>query len=95
MNLSRSVRAAALLWILWAIVAWNVVLDQVIVLAARRYIVAAIAAAQSAGPYARIDDWMQPAIARGFWLANLVGGVILLVGFILVRLAARCRPRAC
>jgi len=43
MAVSRS-RLAAALWIAWAVVVWNVVLDQTIVLAGRRYIVAAIAA---------------------------------------------------
>ena len=91
MATTRSVRIAAALWIAWAIVVWNVVLDQVIVLAGRRYIVAAVAAAQGSGPYARIDDWMRPAATRGFWLATASAGAILLVGFVAVRFAAR-RP---
>lgn len=85
-------RVAAALWIAWAIVVWNVVFDQVIVLAGRRYIVAAVAAAQGSGPYARIDDWMHPAVTRGFWLATAAAGVILLIGFAGVALAGR-QPR--
>ena len=61
---------ALAIWIAFAVVVWNVVLDQVIVLAGRRYVVAAIAAAQGSGPYARLDDWMRPAVARGFWYAT-------------------------
>jgi hypothetical protein len=82
-------RIAAVLWIAWAAVAWNVVLDQTIVLAGRRYIVAAIAAAQGAGSYARIDDWMRPAVTRGFWFATATAAVILAVGFFSLRFAAR------
>ena len=87
--MSRSVRIAVALWIAWAIVVWNVVLDQVIVLAGRRYIVAAVAAAQGSGPYARIDDWMRPAVTRGVWLATAAAGAILLIGFVAVRFATR------
>ena len=92
MTTSRSVRVAAALWTAWAIVVWNVVFDQVIALAGRRYIVAAVAAEQGSGPYARIDDWMHPAVTRGFWLATAAAGVILLIGVASVALAGR-QPR--
>jgi len=82
-------RLAAALWIAWAVVVWNVVLDQTIVLAGRRYIEAAIGAAQRGGPYLRIDDWMRPAAARGVWLATAAASAILLTGFISLRAAAR------
>jgi hypothetical protein len=82
------VRIAFMLWVLWAIVVWNVVLDQTIVLAGRRYVVAAIAAAQGQGPYARIDDWMRPAVARGFWFATAAAAAILLSGFLVLRFAS-------
>ena len=82
-------RLAAALWIGWAIVVWNVVLDQTIVLAGRGYIVAAIGAAQGSGPYARIDDWMRPAVTRGFWFATAAAAAILLVGFFSLRFAPR------
>jgi hypothetical protein len=82
-------RIAAVLWIAWAVVAWNVVLDQTIVLAGRRYIVAAIAAAQGSGPYARIDDWMRPAVVHGFWLATATAAAILASGFFFLRAASR------
>ena len=87
-------RIAAALWIAWAIVVWNVVLDQTIVLAGRRYIVAAVGAAQGPGSYARIDDWMRPAVARGVWLATGIAAAILVLGFIFVRLATRAAKRA-
>ena len=70
MPMARSARIAAALWIAWAVVVFNVVLDQVIAVAGRRYIVEAIASAGAMGPYVRIDDWMRPAAVRGFWLAG-------------------------
>src|SRR5436309_15684003 len=82
-------RIAALLWLAWAVVAWNVVLDQTIVLAGRRYIVAAIGAAQGAGAYLRIDDWMRPAVTRGLWLATAAAAAILAIGFLSLRPATR------
>ena len=42
-------------------VVWNVIFDQVIVVAGRGTSRAALAAA-AGGPYARIDDWMRPAV---------------------------------
>ena len=85
----RSARIAAALWIAWAVVVFNVVLDQVIAVAGRRYIVEAIASAGAMGPYVRIDDWMRPAVVRGLWLAGAAAAAILAVGFIGLRLAAR------
>jgi len=87
-------RLAAALWLAWAVVVWNVVLDQTIVLAGRRYIEAAIGAAQRGGPYLRIDDWMRPAAVRGFWLATFAAGAILAVGFVSLRVASRGAVRS-
>jgi hypothetical protein len=84
-------RIATALWIVWAIVVWNVVFDHVIVVAGREYISAATAAAR-AGTYARMDDWMRPAIARGLWIATAASATILLVGFAAIRRAAVKNP---
>ena len=81
-------RLALVLWIAWAVVVWNVVFDQVIVLAGREYIQAALAA--SVGPFANMDDWMRPAAVRGVWLATGAAGAILLTG---VSLCALRRTR--
>jgi len=71
-------RLALALWIAWAVVAWNVVFDQVIVLAGREYIQAALAA--GVGPFANMDDWMRPAATRALWLASGAAFAILLTG---------------
>lgn len=81
-------RIALTLWIAWAIVVWNVVFDYVIVAGGREYVSAAIPAAQAAGPYARMDDWMRPAIARGLLLATAASACILLVGLTATHLAS-------
>jgi hypothetical protein len=84
-------RLARALWIAWAVVVWNVVFDRVIVVAGRNYVTAASRAAAS-DPSARplsMDDWMEPAITRGFWLATAAAGAILLPGLVAVHLAAR------
>ena len=83
-------RIARALWIAWAIVVWNVVFDRVIVMAGRTYVEAAArAAAAPAGLFADMDDWMRPAVTRGFWLATAAGAVVLLVGVAAVSLAGR------
>ena len=82
-----TVRVAIGLWILWAVVVWNVIFDRVIVVAGRTYLRAAAAAADTGGPYARIDDWMRPAAVRGAWLASVASAALLLVGFCALWLA--------
>jgi hypothetical protein len=73
------------LWIIWAIVVWNVVFDHVIVVAGREYIVAAFAAARGGNAYAHMDDWMRPAVVRGVWIATASAALILLIGFAAIR----------
>jgi hypothetical protein len=83
----RSRRVAIALWIAFAVVVWNVVLDQVIVLAGRAYIVAAVEAAERLQPYVRMEDWMGPAVVRGFWMANASAALIFIIGAIAFRYA--------
>lgn len=88
----RAVRVARALWVSWAIVVWNVVFDHVIEVAGRQYIVAATGAASGSGPYARMDDWMRPAVPRAFWTASAASIAVLVVGLILIGLVAGRRP---
>ena len=82
-------RIARALWIAWAIVVWNVVFDHVIVVAGREYVTAATLAARGPGPYARMDDWMRPAVTRGFWIATAAGAALLATGLTAVNYAGR------
>lgn len=85
----RAARIARALWIAWSIVVWNVVFDHVIVVAGRRYIVAA----QVPGaPRANMDAFMRPAVVRGMWLASAAGAAVLVTGLAAVR-AAESRSR--
>lgn len=79
-------RLARVLWIAWAVLLWNVVFDRVIVLAGRSYIAAA-GRAVAAGSFADMDDWMRPAVVRGFWIATASGVLVLLTGLAAVRAA--------
>ena len=90
-----SARLARALWIAWAVIVWNVVFDHEIVVAGRDYIAAARAAAGAAGPFANMDEWMRPAVTRGFWMATAAGAAVLLTGFAAVSLSSRsAAPRA-
>jgi len=84
-------RLARALWIVWAVVVWNVVFDQVIVRAGRDYLgaVGRASAAHAARP--NMDAYMRPAAARGLWIASAAGALILFTGLASVRAAAR-RP---
>jgi ABC-type Fe3+ transport system permease subunit len=82
-------RLAMALWIVWAIVVWNVVFDRVLVNAGRDYVRTAMAAATGPGPYARIDDRMRPALTQALMAASAAAVVIVLVGLVAIRLAAR------
>ena len=86
-------RLARALWIAWAVIVWNVVFDHVIVVAGRSYVAAARRAAVTAGSFANMDDWMRPAVTRGFWIATASGAFILLTGLAAVGLAGK-RPNS-
>jgi hypothetical protein len=86
-----AVRLAVVLWVVWAVVVWNVVFDHVIIMAGRHYVYAAFASAETGGPYLRIDTWMRPAIARAFWIATASAACIVATGLAGVRLAARAK----
>jgi hypothetical protein len=88
-------RLARALFIACAVIVWNVVFDRVIVVAGRSYVAAAgRAAASPAGPFANMDDWMRPAVSRGFWIATASGASVLLIGLAAVHAAGRgSRPR--
>jgi hypothetical protein len=87
----RLARIAWALWIVWAVVAWNVVFDHVIVVAGREYLRAADEAARAGGPYARIDEWMRPAVTNGVWTASATAVAILAVGWLGIRLSGAGR----
>ena len=87
-------RIAVALWIVWAILVWNVVFDHVIVVAGREYIAAATRAAFSTSlphRYENMDAWMRPAVTRGLWTASLGAAAILASGLILIRTARQTR----
>jgi len=64
------------------------VFDRAIVVAGRRYIAAAGRAAVKAdAPRANMDDYMRPAVVRGFWIASAAAGTVLVVGFAAARIA--------
>jgi hypothetical protein len=82
-----SARLARALWIVWAVVVWNVVFDRVIVVAGRTYIAAArAAAADPAAPPLNMDEWMEPAVRRGLVAATAAAGTIIVVGFAATRI---------
>jgi hypothetical protein len=84
-------RAAVWLWLLFALVVWNVVFDRVIVDAGREYVRVADAAAKGSGAYARIDDTMRPARSRALLLATASAGVIVIAGCVAIISAGRPR----
>ena len=93
---ARAARLARALWMTWAFVVWNVIVDHTIVTAGRSYIVAAVRAAATHAanaPVVRMDDWMRPAVARGVWTASAANAVIVVTGLALVHRALGAGPR--
>jgi hypothetical protein len=82
------VRLARALWIVWAVLLWNVVFDHVIVVAGREYIRAAGTAISRGLPYVRMDDFMHPAVTRGLWIASTTAALVLAVGLTSLAFAA-------
>ena len=77
------------LWIVLAVVVWNVVFDRVLVNAGREYVRSAMAAANGSGPYARIDERMRPALVRALGTASAAASIVVLVGLVGIRVAMR------
>ncbi len=88
MTFKAKVRVASALWLVLAVVVWNVIFDRVIVLAGRRYVYDAAVSAQQ-GVYLSIDTEMRPAVRRGVWLASAASLPIAIVGLAAVQFAAR------
>jgi hypothetical protein len=89
----RQVKTAAILWVVFAVVVWNVVFDRVLVLEGRRYVYAAATAADAHQPYVLAEPWMRVAQARGVRLATAVAVPIALFGLLAVAVAAKRSPR--
>jgi len=91
METMRAARIARALWLVWAVLLWNVVFDHVIVVAGREYIVAAksvINSTANARHHPDMDDWMRPAVTRGLWIATAIAGTVVAAGVALLRVAA-------
>lgn len=85
----RKVVVAVALWLVFAVVVWNVIFDRLIVLAGRRYSHDAYVLYRSTGRYLLINDVMRPAIAHAVRVASGVAGTIAVVALIAIRFAAR------
>ena len=81
-------RTAIMLWIVLAIVVWNVVFDRILVVAGRQYVYAATLAARTAQPYLRVNDWMRPARTRAVRVATVAALLALAAGLAAVAFAA-------
>ena len=82
-------RLARALWIIWAVIVWNVVFDQVIVRAGRDYLAAAGEASATHALPPNMDAYMRPAVRRGVWIATAAGALILFTGLASVGAARR------
>jgi len=87
----RRVRLAAVLWLLFAFVVWNVVFDRILVIEGRAYVYAAAVAVSQSAPYVLAGPWMGAAQSRALWTATAAAGAVLIVG--LVGIAAALVPR--
>jgi hypothetical protein len=86
---ARAARLARILWVVWALVVWNVVFDRVLVLAGREFVHTAAVSARESGRFLYATEWMRPAIAHGLILATAAAAAILIVGLISVPIASR------
>ena len=82
-----------MLWLVLAVLVWNVVFDRILVLAGRRYAYAAGTAVRDGHAYIRIDDWMRPAITHGVRVATAAGLGVAVFGFVAVVVASRLDRR--
>jgi hypothetical protein len=83
------VRLAAILWLIFALVVWNVVFDRILVIAGREYVYAAVAAASQSSAYVLADPWMRAAQQRGLWVATAAALFVVAIGFSGIAIAVR------
>lgn len=88
-NPRQATRVAAALWLVLAVVVWNVVFDRMLVLAGRRFVHAAAVTAGAGQPYLLVDPWMRAATAAAFRTATWVATSTLLAGGVAILLASR------
>ena len=84
---AHPVRVAAVLWLTFAIVVWNVVFDRILVIEGREYVYAASVAANESRPYVGAHDWMRAAKKLAPWNSSAAGGVLLAVGLTAIAIA--------
>lgn len=89
----RAVTVAVIVWVVFAAVVWNVIFDQLLIIAGRRYSYDAVVFYQTTHHYLRIDDVMRPAIAHAVRVSSLWSGALLAAGLVAVRFAVRGRGR--
>ena len=88
----RAIVVAVVLWVVFALVVWNVIFDRIIVLAGRRYAHDAALLYNTTGQYLLIDSVMRPAIAYGVKVASTVAAAIVVAALLLIRVAALRDP---
>ncbi len=88
----RLVKVGRVLWVLFAIVLWNVIFDVHVQLAAIRYVAAQQHYQAGHGARQSIAAFMEPAVRAGFRRATLWSGLIAVAGLGAFARAAR-RPR--
>ena len=89
----RRVRLAAVLWLLFAFVVWNVVFDRILVIEGRAYVYAAAVAVSQSAPYVLACPWMGAAQTRALWTATAAAGGVLAAGIAGFAVALRARQR--
>jgi hypothetical protein len=88
MRLRRPVLVAVVLWLVFAVVVWNVIFDRMLVLAGRRYSHDAVVMFRATGHYLLIDDVMRPATVQAARTASVAAIAIVIVSLAVIRLAA-------
>ena len=89
----KRVRLAAILWLLFAFVVWNVVFDRILVIEGRAYVYTAAVAVSKSAPYVLAGPWMRAAQSRALWTATAAAGGVLAAGIAGFAVALRARPR--
>ena len=92
--MARRVRLAALLWLTFAFVVWNVVFDRILVVEGRRYVYAAASAVASPAPYVLAEPWMRAAQARALRTATAAALAVAATGLAGIAIATRDRRQA-
>lgn len=90
--LTRSQRVAAGLWIVMALVIWNLVYDLLLTRAVQEYMFRVALHQAGRGPLTTMAEVLDREVYYAVWVSTLFASIVALAGFVTIRILSTRRP---